>query len=457
MKLTSGTQAGSPRTAFVAATTREAIADPTLRNGAFLAARYLLGTLVSLGNMLVMTWWIGPHAYGVFVTAITMTAFLATLSRAGLDTYLVRSEFEPGSNPWKTASTIITGISTGLVFLGLVTIPALVRWYGTREFVGPYVVLLASIPLVGLTGVPMAKLERELNFGRAAGIELTGQMLSLATAVALAWLGFGIWAPVAGQLVWQVFVLGAASVTSKTMPGFAWDLSQARAMLRYGLGLTASLRAWQLRTLVNPLLVGRIAGVEAVAYVAFAIRVAEGLGTLRLAAGRISLAALSRVQDNQELFRGSLQRALRLQVLTLGPLLVLFALCGRWIIARWIGVRWLPSMQIYPFVAAGVLVNSIYNLQASALFVLGRPWTVLRAYLAHVAILGGGTAFLVPLVGISGYGWAELAACLGYGFIHAPLSQVLPISYRRLAAHAMAYSALLFVPLAYNSWGRIRP
>ena len=33
-----------------------------IRGGAYLAARYGLGIFVSLGNMLVMTRWLGPHA-----------------------------------------------------------------------------------------------------------------------------------------------------------------------------------------------------------------------------------------------------------------------------------------------------------------------------------------------------------------------------------------------------------
>ena len=73
-------------------------------------------------------------------------------------------------------------------------------------------------------------------------------------------------------------------------------------MISYGFGLTASMRVWQLRTLVNPLMVGRIAGPEAVAFVAFAIRIAESLGSVRLAAGRVAMASLSRLQQSTRNF-----------------------------------------------------------------------------------------------------------------------------------------------------------
>jgi len=122
------------------------------------------------------------------------------------------------------------------------------------------------------------------------------------------------------------------------------------------LGLTASLRTWQLRTLVNPLIVGRFVGAEGVAYVALAIRIAEALGSFRLAAGRMAIAALARLQDRRHEFRRALEQALFLQVVTLGPLLCAFALTGPYIVQHFIGARWMPSMQIYPFAAAGVLV-----------------------------------------------------------------------------------------------------
>ena len=422
-----------------------ALPSATLRGGAYLAGRYGLGVIVSIGNMLVMTWWIGPHAYGLFVTAMGLVAFLATLSRGGVDTYLVRSPATPNAIMYNTASTLIFSASAGLGLAAAALTPLLVRWYGNREFVAPYLVLLLTIPVSALTGVPMAKLERELNFRSIAGIELAGQTLGLLAAIPLAWARSGVWAPVGGLVAWQTFTFVAASIAAGAVPRLQWNSEQARSMLCFGIGMTASLRAWQLRTLVNPLLVGRFAGAEGVAFVALALRIAEALGTFRLAAGRMAIAALARLQDRREEFRKMLERALYLQVITLGPLLGSFAWLGPFLLPRVVGARWMPSLVVYPFIAAGVLVNSVYNLQASALFVVGQQWTVMRSYTAHVALLGGGTLFLLPRFGIAGYGWAELLACGAYFLIHAGLAETVVISYRKLAPWVVICVALLFL------------
>ncbi len=412
-----------------------------------MAARYGLGVLVSTGNMLVMTWWLGPHIYGLFVTAISLVAFLATVSRAGVDTFLVRRESAPDQAMYETANAVILTASLALAALAALITPLLIGWYGNREFVLPYLVLLATIPVSGLTGVPMAKLERELNFRKIAAIELGSQSLGLAAAVALAWAKTGIWAPVAGQLVWQLATLVATANSAGLRGGVRLHREHWRPMCSFGLGMTLSMRTWQLRTLVNPLLVGKFAGTEAVAFVALAIRIAEALGTFRLAAGRIAIAALARLQGQREKFQSALEGALFLQVIILGPLLCVFALAGPFLLRHALGARWMPSLAVYPFIAAGVLVNSIYNLQASALFVLEQQWTVMRSYAAHVLLLGAGTWFLLPHWGIIGYGLAELMACCSYYAIHRGVRGALHISCRRIALLAAGFTVVLFFPL----------
>ncbi len=181
---------------------------------------------------------------------------------------------------------------------------------------------------------------------------------------------------------------------------------------------------------------------------AFAIRTAEALGSVRLAAGRLAIAAFARMRNSREQFRASLEQALYLQIITLGPLLCAFALLGSWAVPHIAGARWMPSLVVYPFVAAGVLVNSMYNLQASALFVVGKQWLVMRSYTAHVVLLAGGTLFLLPRLGIAGYGWAELLACGAYPVLQTGLRTV-PISYRRLTPWLVTFTALLFVPMLW--------
>jgi PST family polysaccharide transporter len=418
------------------------------RAGAYLAARYGLSTLVNLGNMFVLTWWIGPRSYGLFVTAVGLTTFLASLTRAGVDTYLVRCEETPDRRSYNTAFTLIFASSTLLVLVGLAVVPLLVRWYPDQGFLSPYLALLVTVPLIGLAGPPMARLERDLNFRAVAGIELGGQVVAFLAGGVLAWRGLGAWAPVSGHVLWQIFAFVAACKTARLVPRLELDRRRARSMVSFGLGYTTSLRMWQLRTLVNPLLVGRFAGAEGVAFVALAIRVAEGLSFVRTAAGRLAIAVLARLREDRTGFRRFLERSMELQVLVLGPLLCAFSLLGPVLVPRLLGERWTPALSVYPFIAVGVLVNSVYGVQAAALFVVGKQWVVTWAFGLHVALLSASALALVPRCGISGYGWAELVACGGYAVIHRSLAGAVGVTYGNLKFWVPGLAAAMFLPMA---------
>ncbi len=418
------------------------------QGGAYLTLRYGLSIVISIGNMFLLTRWIGPHAYGLFVTAVGLTAFLASLTRFGVDTYLVRCDPAPDRRQYDVAFTLVLTSSALLCGSGLAVMPLLKRWYSGDEFALPYLVLLLCVPLTGLAGIPVAKLERALSFGAVAAIELGGQGIAFIIAAILAWHGLGVWAPVTGMFAWQVFALLAACVTAQFFPRLRLRAPDARRMLAFGFGYSASMRVWQLRSLVNPLLVGRIAGAEGVALVALALRIAEGIGFVRTAAGRLAIAALARVQSDRSTLRAALERALTVQVLILGPLLCAFALCGPWLVPRAIGWRWVGVVSVYPLIAIGVLVSSVSNLQASALFVLGKQWTVLLAYACHVVLLTLGTWLLLPKLGLMAYGWGEVIACTGYVLLHLALRTVVSISYRTVLPWLAIFGALLSLPIA---------
>ncbi|HET7206650.1 MAG TPA: oligosaccharide flippase family protein [Terriglobales bacterium] len=429
-----------------AAVPRSLVHNPLLTRGSlYLTARYGLGILINLGNMLVMTWWIGPRPYGIFVMAIGITTLFSSVSRCGVDSYLIRCDETPDRKQYDVAATVALGISAAVCLIGVFTLPLLKAWYSEPGFVLPYLVLLACVPLTALVGIPTAKLERDLKFEDVARIELGGQVLAFLSAAVLAYRGCGVWAPVVGIFVWQAFAFGAACHASGFFPHLKFDRGDARRMLAVGFGISASARIWQLRTLVNPLIVVRFAGAEGVAYVALALRAAESLAFVRTAAARFGFAALSRLQHVPSLLCATLQRALVLQVVTLGPLLCAFAYCGPWLIPHCLGQRWTAAMPVYPLVAIGVLLSSIVNLQAAALLALGFQWTVLWAYGVHVILLAMAAWLLVPHIGIIGYGLAEVLACSGYLVIPIGLDRVLKLSYSTLFGAGFVFLLALLV------------
>lgn len=418
----------------------------SVRGGGHLALRYGAGLVLSFANSLMLTRLVGPRAYGLFVAAVGFSTFFSAVARLGIDNWLVRAEKEPGESEYRQASTLMLAAAGAIVMLGAAAAPVLRWWYPDADFLPPYLVLLGAAPLATLAGPAMAKIERALDFRAVARIELSGQAAALVVALPLALAGAGVWAPVAGYVSWQVVALAASWRRAKLWPGIALTREGAAAMLKYGAGYAASVRVWQLRSLVNPLIVGRFAGAEGVAYVALALRAGEVLGFVRTAAGRVAVAALGRWREDRAELGARIARAQAVQVAALGAILCGFAAAGPWVLPRVFGARWAPVLSVYPFVAVGVLAHGYFQMEAAGLFVLGRPWAVTRAYACGVALLAVAAAVLVPRMGIAGYGWAELAACAGFVWIAKEGKK--EFSGKRHLWWAAAIVPALFTPIA---------
>lgn len=386
-----------------------------LRGGIYLVLRQGLGIAIGVVGMILLTRAIGPGAYGLYAAAFGIYIYLVIVGQWGIDVYLIRREEEPQSQDYHQAFSLLLLLGLAGAGLAILTLPLIEGWV-RLEGLGPVAIaLFASLPVNLLQLVPLARLERALDYRRIALIELSGQIATYGVALPLAYQGLGAWAPVGGAWASQLLTLGLLYRMSGYRPRLHWESARVRAMAGYGLGISASDWVWHLRDLVNPLVVGRYAGAEAVGYVALAIRLAEQLSFLISAAShRLSIAAFARLQKDRARLVRVVSEGTSLQLMAVGPFLAGFGLVAPWVLPLLFGPRWLPVLEVYPFIALSYLSGAVFNLQASTLYVLRRIWEVVVFHLVHLILFAGSALLLVPYLGLRGYGWAEVVALPSY-------------------------------------------
>lgn len=420
-----------------------------LKGGVYLAVRQGLGMALSLVAVLLVPRTIGPGPYGTYAAAMGMATFAYNLAQVGIGVYLIRREGEAEVGDYHQAFTLLLGTSLVMVLLSTPLAALLAWWTGIADLAPVVRAVFLTLPLQLLPLVPLAQLERALAYRTVALVELSGQAGFLLVAVPLALMGAGVWAPVAGWWAQQAVVFALLYRFAGYRPRLLLDPVRARAMLVYSLGYSASIWVWQLRSLVNPLVVGRFAGPEAMGVVALAVRLVEMLSFVKSATWRLSIAALARLQGDRARVLLALEEGMRLQVLALGPLHFAFSLVGPPILAQVFGSRWHGVVEVYPFVALGVLVNALFALHSSALYVYRENWAVAWFHLVHVVLLFLAAAVLVPRLRLVGYGWAEVVALISYVVIHSQLSRrVGRPTYGLAGWWTLAFGLGLFWPLA---------
>jgi O-antigen/teichoic acid export membrane protein len=415
-----------------------------VRGGAAFAIRQGIGIGLSVLNVLVVTHIIGPYQYGLYAAPNAIVAFIAVAATWGLDVYLLRKTEEPTRDDYDQAFTIFLITSIAFVAMMVIFRTGLAKLIGIPELGLPLAVMSLYIPLNLLNLPGVVKLDRALAFERVAFNELAGQVMGYAVAVPLAFAHFGCWAPIAGLLAGQVVLFVLIYVAAPMRLRLHWEPRRARDMLGYGLGYSGAVWIWQLRALVNPLIVGRFAGAQGVGFVALAIRLVEVLAFIRLVTWRIAMATLAKFGHDTEKLRRSITEGMSLQAFAVGLPLTAFAAIGPLVLPRLFGSRWDPSFRIFPFLALSYLLTAVFNLHVSVLALLRHNFQLMRFYAVHVLAFALSAALLIPRLGYIGYGWAEVAGFAAYLLLHVYVTRsVGSPDYRRVSVWFFACSATI--------------
>jgi O-antigen/teichoic acid export membrane protein len=397
---------------------RQSLRGKIFEGGALLMGRQLVSMALSVVGLLVITRIIGPAAYGPYVAALSICQYAQNLGQAGIGVYLVRADGEVTKRTYDVATTLLLLSSGGLMLLLEGSLPLIAKWVPMPGLTPLLAVMLVTVVLQTLTVAASARLERALDFRRVAMIETVGQLLYYGAALPLVLLGFGVWSLVTGWCLQQLFLCVAFHVAARYRPRLAWDRAIVRAMLDYTFGYAASDWLWQLRGLINPLIVGHFLPAEAVGQVGLAIRMLELLSFTKTIAYRLSVAVLAKVQHEPAKLVAAATDGMRLQTLALGPVLLGFSWFGGMILSLAFGKRWEPVMLVYPYLALSYLTNAQFNLHSSILYVLKRNWAVSWFHIVHIVLFAGAAWIAVDRWGIVGYGYAEMVALLSYPVIH---------------------------------------
>ncbi len=405
-----------------------------MRGSAYLVFREGLGMLISIGNVLLVTRSIGPTQYGLFATAFGLSQFIQTFGHLGIGVYLIRQEGEQTPKDYHQAFTLLLILGAVFGSIAFLSVPFLQAWLKIDGFTPIFQLLVLFSFLTIIDQAPLAKLERDLEFKRVAWVELLGQLLLFIVSLSLAIRGFGAWAPTIGWCAQQAQTCILLWTVSRLRPTLSWDWSHIKEMLNYGFGVSASGWVWYLKTLINPLIVGRFAGETAVGQIALAIRMLEVLSFAKAATYRISIAALAQLQSDGNRLRRAISEGMELQLLALGPLLVLASWIGPIAFPLLFGREWLPAMTIFPFLGVTYLSNAAFNLHCSTLYVLRRNWEVTAFHASYVVLFAGLAFLLVPKAGILGYAWAEVLSIFTYFVAHLYIHRLIGSPNYQIAA-----------------------
>jgi PST family polysaccharide transporter len=252
-----------------------------VRGGILLALRQAFSVVIGVLGFLILARIVGPTEYGRYTTAFGIHAFIANTAQTGIGVFLIRGsrELEPRTFHAAGSFLVIAGCVAALI--EIFVLPRAGALIGLGQAMPILVALACALPVNLLTVPVQARFERKLDYRRIAIVQITSQLAFYAVALPFAIAGYGAWSLAAGLIFQQILECVAYHAMARWLPRPAWDWDLLKDMLGYSAGFSTASLLWAAKGLVNPIIVGSLLGIEAVAFVALAIRIIDMLNFVK--------------------------------------------------------------------------------------------------------------------------------------------------------------------------------
>jgi O-antigen/teichoic acid export membrane protein len=392
--------------------------DLDVERGAVRGTALLVGRFVALQGItgiatIAIAHLLSPSDYGAFAVAYAVQLFARSAIDLGLVAALVQRPSPPTPHEQQAATgfMLLAGIGLAAAASGVAfgVLPAI---GSSSQMADVTAVACLSLPFLALRAIPMALLDRDLNFGKVTVVEFTETIgfYSFALTAAIAGLGpFSL-----GGAVPFSFAVGAVAAlfAQPWSYGARIDLRGVAPLLIFGFKATAQFPLYFLREMGVVLLLATVASQAAAGFYGISQRVFVIPTVIFFNVQRVALAALARLAPGPARGARAATASQVVAVATGFPLAVLVG-AAHPLIAVLFGQRWLPAFGAVVTAAPGVFLASSMGAVLIGLAIADRRpnWLLFATGMQAAVTIG----LAVPLVAAAEATGAGIAS--GTGFI----------------------------------------
>ena len=386
---------------MIGAMTRKVVASLAWQG----AATFVTHLASWLSTLLVIRL-LSPSDYGVLAMGTLVIGFLMLIGDLGVGAIVVQA---PSLRRPQLQALFGVAFQTYLLVsvIAFASAPLTAAFFAEPRLIPIVRALSLSFVLAGLYAVSQALLQRELEFDRKARVDMLATLGASASALALAFGGFGVWALVGALLVSHAFRAVAFQIVRPCLFLPFPTLAELRGMVHFGGLVTLDRILWFGYTSVDVAVAGRWLGGALVGVYSVALSLASmPLDKIMPIVTQVSFSALSRTQDDPERLRRGMLCALELVSLFAFPTFLGMAAVAPEAIGVFLGPKWTDVVVPFQILCLVLPFRALGLLFSPALFATGRP----RSSVENNAATLAGVA-LGLLVGVQ---WGVVGLCAGW-------------------------------------------
>ena len=331
------------------------------------------GTMgISFISNIVLARLLTPDDYGCIGMLMIFIALSNTFIDGGFGSALIQKK-RPTSEDYST-------IFYWNIFLSIIL-------YGVLYLCSPLIADFYNLPLlskvlrvqgvvliVNACGIIQAnQLRKQLKFKSIAQVSLTASIISVIVAIAMAYMGCGVWSLVAQQIVMPLVTTVLYWVYSSWRPLWVFSKSSFKELFGFGSFILLSNLINTFCNNLTGLLIGKFFNSSSMGYFTQAKKLEEIFSTsIETVVLQVTYPVLVEVKDNYERLRNVLQQFNTLLLYVIAPLMLLLNLLATPVIKILLGEQWLPAVPFLEVLAFQGIAISLQGVNSNAITSIGR-------------------------------------------------------------------------------------
>ena len=334
--------------------------------------------LISMVVSIILARLLLPSEYGTVALVTIFITIADVFVNDGFGTALIQKK-DADNLDFSTVFYFGIVFSFGLYFILFFIAEAVAAFYDMPILCPVLRVLSLRVPIGAINSVQQAYVSRNMLFKRFFYSTIGGTIASAVVGIAMAYLGFGVWALVFQSLSNTIAGTIVLWCTVKWRPDKAFSFQRLKQLYHYGWKLLVQSLMVNVYSNLRSLVIGKVYTTDDLAFYNrgsyFPNLIVVNVDS---AMGAALFPAMAKEQSSADKVKNITKKATRLSSYVMSPLLIGFAACSTAFVRVVLTDKWLPMVPYLVIICINLLFRPAQSSALQAIKSMGRSDIVLK-------------------------------------------------------------------------------
>ena len=327
---------------------------------------------------IVLARFLDPAVYGTVALVTVFTTITQVFVDSGMGSALIQKK-DADDTDFSSVFWFNLTMCTVLYMVMFFVAPLISSFYHMPELTSIVRVLSLVIIISGVKNIQQAYVSKNMLFKRFFFSTLGGTICAAVVGIAMACLGYGVWALVAQMLCNTAIDTTILWITVKWRPKKLFSFKRLKALFSYGWKLLVSSLVDTGYREIRSLIIGKLYTTEDLAFYNKGQQLPQFIVTnIATAIDSVLFPTMSSAQDDRKRVKAMTRRAIKTSTYIMMPLMVGFAVCAEPLVRIILTEKWLPVVPYIRFACISLGFYVIHTANLNAIKAIGRSDVFLK-------------------------------------------------------------------------------